>query len=133
MDLPAPQSRSQRIGIALALLVLTVLVILVVSGAVSVSLQLMGPAGETPPQGSFHVSDGNSVTITRDVGPSVNASNLQVRVNDTARGTWKELANGTSTVSLGDSITIERVDSGDVVSLYWIGNNVSQRLVRKGV
>ena len=133
MDLPGPLSQSRRTGVALVLLVGGILLLLVVSGILSVSFQLMGPAGETPPQGSFHVTEGDSVTITRDVGPPVEAAHLQVRVNGSPRGTWHELANGTSTVEVGDSITVENVDAGDAVSLYWTEDNVSQKLLSKDI
>lgn len=133
MALPGPLSVSRRSGIALALLVVGVLLLLVVSGVLSVSFQLMGPAGETPPQGSFHVTDGDSVMITRDVGPPVEATHLQIRVNGNPRGTWSDHANGSSTVEVGDSITVDDVDAGDAVSLYWTESNVSQKLVSKNV
>ena len=133
MALPGPLSVSRRSGIALALLVVGVLLLLVVSGVLSVSFQLMGPAGETPPQGSFHVSGGDAVTITRDVGPPVEAAHLQVRVNGTPRGSWHELANGSGMVEVGDSVTLDDVHAGDAVSLYWTESNVSQKLVSKKV
>lgn len=133
MNLPGPLSRKQQATIAVAVVVAGAVAVLLVSGVLSVSLQMMGPTGETPPQGSFHVNGGEDVTITRDVGQPVDAAKLQIRVNEEARGSWRELADGTESVEVGDSVTISGVTEGDVVSLYWTGGNVSQKLVGKHV
>lgn len=134
MDLPPPLTRKHVAVLLVVLVVLATAAVLVLSGLVSVSLGILGGTGDPPPQGSFHVEgNGDTVTIVRDVGGAVNASKLEIRVEGESLGTWMELSSGDETVDRGDRLTISSAESGDEVSMYWLGGENPKMLVHRNV
>jgi len=129
MAMPPSLSRTRIALLAVILVVIAAAVTLLLSGAISVSVGVLGGTGDPPPQGSFHFeTDAESVTIVRDVGEEVDATKLEIRVDNNTLGTWSSLANGTSTVKHGGRLRITNVDPGDRVGLYWTGGEQPHRL-----
>lgn len=114
------------IGGLLILAVVGVVAIVVLSAVIGGFVLGTGSSVSTPPEVEFTSSfaDG-SMTITHDGGESVDPTQLLIVVDGTERGTWRQMAETSDSIQLGDSVTVDAVDPGEEVRVVFVDEDTS--------